>query len=104
MIPANTNNPEPCGCNCKEVANAAHRQRMTPTIDTPLQKAADLDPLLTLSELATFTRTPVSTLYSLRSAGRSPIGFRLGRSLRFRRSDVEAWISGLSASERAATR
>ena len=61
-----------------------------------------LDQLLTIDELATYTQTPTSTLYSLRSAGKGPTGFRLGRSLRFRLSDIEAWISGLAADDTAA--
>lgn len=55
-----------------------------------------LDELLTLADLSAYTQTPTSTLYSMRSDGRLTFGFRLGRNLLFRRSDVEAWIDELS--------
>jgi predicted DNA-binding transcriptional regulator AlpA len=52
-------------------------------------------PLWTLEQVAEFTATPVSTLYSLRSARRGPTGFRIGRALRFRPEDVRIWIEEL---------
>lgn len=57
-------------------------------------------PVLTLSELAVHLRVNVQTLYDLRSQGRGPRGFRVGRELRFRRSEIEAWLAGLEAADR----
>jgi predicted DNA-binding transcriptional regulator AlpA len=36
---------------------------------------------------------PAQTIYDLRSQGRGPRGFRVGRELRFRISEVEAWLA-----------
>lgn len=56
---------------------------------------AGLEPVFTLAQLAERLGVPVQTLYDLRSQGRGPKGFRLGRELRFRQSEVEAWLLGL---------
>lgn len=52
-----------------------------------------LEPVLTLSELATRLCVSVQTLYDLRSQGRGPRGFRVGRQLRFRASEIDAWLA-----------
>ena len=52
-----------------------------------------LDPLLTVPELANYLGVPVATIYGWRYRGEGPPGFRVGRHLRYRRSDVEAWIT-----------
>ena len=46
-----------------------------------------LDTVLSLSELARLGVT-VQTIYDLRSQGRGPRGFRVGRELRFRVSEI----------------
>lgn len=51
-----------------------------------------LDAVLTLSELAAGLRVRVQTIYDLRSQGRGPRGFRVGRELRFRASEIDAWL------------
>lgn len=51
-----------------------------------------LDPLLDVEEVARALNVPVRTVYSWRSSGHGPTGFRVGRHLRFRQRDVEAWI------------
>ncbi|MCF4122182.1 helix-turn-helix domain-containing protein [Antribacter sp. KLBMP9083] len=49
--------------------------------------------LLTPQEVADMLRIPVRTLYGQRSAGRpTPPGVKIGRHLRYRLADVEAWI------------
>jgi excisionase family DNA binding protein len=48
--------------------------------------------ILTLAEIADYVHVPVQTLYDLRSKGRGPRGFRVGRRLQFRQSEVEAWL------------
>ena len=35
---------------------------------------------------------PVRTVYAWRSRGLGPRGYKIGRHIRFRRSDVEAWL------------
>lgn len=49
-------------------------------------------PLLTAKELATYLEVPVKTLYAWRYRRKGPPGFRVGRHLRYRRSDVQEWI------------
>lgn len=58
-----------------------------------------LGPVLTLSQLATQLGVTVQTLYDLRSQGRGPRGFRVGRELRFRVSEVDAWLAQLEADD-----
>jgi excisionase family DNA binding protein len=50
--------------------------------------------LLTPQEVADLLRIPVRSLYVQRSAGRpTPPGVKIGRHLRYRLADVEAWIA-----------
>ncbi len=55
--------------------------------------------VVTLSELAAQLGVSVQTLYDLRSQGRGPRGFRVGRELRFRVTEVEAWLAELEADD-----
>jgi excisionase family DNA binding protein len=52
-----------------------------------------LDRLLTVQELANYLGVPVATIYAWRYRHEGPPGFRVGRHLRFRRSDVEEWLN-----------
>ncbi len=56
----------------------------------------------TTSELASHLGVPVQTLHDLRHAGRGPRGFRVGRELRYRLSEVQAWLSVLEQTDAAA--
>jgi predicted DNA-binding transcriptional regulator AlpA len=56
---------------------------------------ATLEPMLTMDDLCELTKMAKSTLYSLRSEGRGPVGFRIGKSLRFLVTDVVAWLESL---------
>jgi len=51
--------------------------------------------LLTVEELADYLGVPIATLYAWRYRGRGPTGFRVGKHLRYRWSDVECWIRKL---------
>lgn len=48
--------------------------------------------LLTVEELADYLAVPVATLYQWRYRKEGPTGFRVGRHVRYRWSEVEAWI------------
>lgn len=48
--------------------------------------------LLTLRELAAYLGVPASTVYYWRQRRTGPRGFRVGKALRYRTSDVEAWL------------
>jgi excisionase family DNA binding protein len=49
--------------------------------------------LLSTQELADYFDVPLKTIYAWRHQGRGPRGFRVGRHLRFRWSDVQGWVS-----------
>jgi excisionase family DNA binding protein len=54
-----------------------------------------LEPVLTTSELAAHLGVPVQTIHDLRHTGRGPRGFRVGRELRYRVSEVQEWLAQL---------
>jgi excisionase family DNA binding protein len=66
------------------------------TITIPDSSAELGAPLLSLEDLTAWTRIPKSTLYSLISDSRGPRCFKIGRSLRFRATDVEEWLNALT--------
>lgn len=51
------------------------------------------DRLLTVEELANYLDVPVATIYAWRHRRQGPLGFRVGKHLRFRWSDIEQWIN-----------
>ncbi len=71
------------------------------SMDTATTTHDAIEPVLTLSELAAHLAVSVQTLYDLRSKGRGPRGFRVGRELRFRLSEVDAWLVRLEAADGA---
>lgn len=50
------------------------------------------DRLLSAQEVADYLRVPLATIYTWRHRHQGPPGLRVGRHLRYRRRDVEAWI------------
>jgi excisionase family DNA binding protein len=52
--------------------------------------------LLTVDEAADYLRIAPGTLYNWRHAGRGPKATNVGRSLRYRRTDLEAWLDSLA--------
>lgn len=64
---------------------------MSPIRD-PHQSDAGLTPtLFTPQTLAARYGLPVATIYQWRSNGKGPRGFRVGKFVRYRLADVEAW-------------
>lgn len=51
-----------------------------------------LNRLLTVEDLAEYLGVPVATVYAWRYHRQGPPGFRVGRHLRYRFTDVEKWI------------
>ncbi len=49
-------------------------------------------PLATTAEVAAFLGVPVTTIHQWRHKGIGPRGIRVGRFVRFRWADVEAWV------------
>jgi excisionase family DNA binding protein len=58
-----------------------------------------VDGVLSLSELCAQLQVSAQTIYDLRSQGRGPRGFRVGRELRFRISEVDAWLTRLESED-----
>lgn len=52
------------------------------------------DDLLTVQEVAHKLRVPKATIYAWNSRGLAPPRCQMGRHVRYRRSDVEAWLRG----------
>lgn len=55
--------------------------------------------LLTLTEVAAVTRTPVATLRYFRHLGVGPRSFKLGRRVVYREEDVLTWIQSQLADQ-----
>jgi excisionase family DNA binding protein len=68
---------------------------MTNTTSHP----TEFESILTLSELAARLGVTAQTIYDLRSQGRGPRGFRIGRELKFRASEVDAWLRRLEEAD-----
>lgn len=47
---------------------------------------------MTTEELSEFLQVPLTTIYKWRAEGNGPPAFRIGKYLRFDRSEVEAWM------------
>lgn len=60
------------------------------TIEAPERHLPD--PLMTIDEVSAFIRKPKKTLYVWRGNGKGPRAMKLGGDLRYRLSDVEAWL------------
>ena len=52
----------------------------------------DQDRLLTITEVAELLRKPVATLRWWRHTNTGPHSFKIGRDVRYRQSDVHAWL------------
>lgn len=48
--------------------------------------------LLTVEDLADYLAVPVATIYAWRYHRQGPLGFRVGKHVRYRWVDVEEWI------------
>lgn len=61
-----------------------------------------MENLLTIKEVAELLQVPTATLYNWRYRGEGPVGFRVGRYVRYRRQDVEAWLNAQIAAPNSA--
>jgi excisionase family DNA binding protein len=76
-------------------------------MDTGASRATDsersrlqlVEQVLSLTELCEHLQVSAQTIYDLRSQGRGPRGFRVGRELRFRISEIEAWLARLESAD-----
>ena len=90
-------------------AGFAHLRCMEPATTSPSPTTAPLEnavvvtgvfePALSVQQLAEELHVSAQTIYDLRSQGRGPTGFRVGRHLRFRKSEIEAWLVRLEGED-----
>lgn len=79
----------------------AARPELRPEVRTgPFQADEDTDALWSVSEVGAFLKIPASSIYKLTARkSRAPIPHILiGGRLRFRRTDIERWLTLLSVS------
>jgi predicted DNA-binding transcriptional regulator AlpA len=73
-----------------------------------IKQNAGEDELLTINEVAQILRVPVATLRYWRNLGTGPASFRIGRGVRYWRSEVYRWLyyqgGGGAADDAAAPR
>lgn len=50
------------------------------------------DALMTPDELGDYLQIPKATIYKWHSEGRGPVALKLGKHLRFVRSEIDAWL------------
>ena len=58
------------------------------------------DEILTLKEVAEYLKLAEKTAYRLAAEGKLP-GFKVGGSWRFKKEDIESWITEQKASNRS---
>lgn len=73
---------------------STHRRR-----DPERGRPSLIEPVLSLTELCEHLHVSVQTMYDLRSQGRGPRGFRVGRELRFRISEIDAWLARMESAD-----
>jgi excisionase family DNA binding protein len=67
--------------------------------DSAAEMQDALEPALTITELAARLRVSAQTIYDLRSQGRGPRGYPVGRQLRFRVSEIDAWLARMEEAD-----
>ena len=90
--------PPPLGWSRPASVGLAHLGVMDTTHITHTARDA-LEPVVTITELATQLSVSTQALYDLRSKGRGPNGFRVGRQLRFRQSEIQSWLARLEGED-----
>lgn len=51
------------------------------------------DRLMTVEEVSNYLQVPIRTLYRWRVEGEGPLGIRIGKYVRYRRSDLDSWLA-----------
>lgn len=72
------------------VANTMAQQPLP--FDDPAPAPRRSERLLSAQELADYLEVPVKTIYTWRHRNTGPRGFRIGKHLRYRWGDIEAWL------------
>lgn len=59
----------------------------------------ELEPLLTVQQLAEYLQVPEGTIYKWRYRRTGPPAMKVGIHLRWRKSDVDEWLESLKLDE-----
>lgn len=59
-------------------------------------KDTEIKKLLTIKELSKYLQIPIQTLYGWRHEGSGPPTLKAGRALRYRLTEVDAWLEATS--------
>jgi excisionase family DNA binding protein len=59
-------------------------------------KDTEIKKLLTIKELSKYLQIPTQTLYGWRHEGFGPPALKVGRALRYRLTEVDAWLEATS--------
>ena len=62
----------------------------------------DEDPLFSPTGLATYYKVPLATVYKWNSDGTGPRRIHVGRHVRYRKSDCDAWLDSHAADSQPA--
>jgi excisionase family DNA binding protein len=60
--------------------------------------------LLTVAQVSDYLQVPVQTLYLWHHKGTGPSAIKVGRHLRYRECDLDAWVESLVSRNRARSR
>lgn len=60
--------------------------------------------LLTVAQVADYLQIPVQTLYLWHHKGTGPSAIKVGRHLRYRQADLDAWVQSLVDQRRVSGR
>jgi predicted DNA-binding transcriptional regulator AlpA len=82
------------------IGKGGSRMNTTKQTTSPDAPHAD-DELLTMQEVASVVRVPVATLRYWRHLGTGPRSFRIGRSVRYWRTEVFHWLEQKSTDPQA---
>ncbi len=63
----------------------------------PLLKEARM---MTPDELAEYLGVPLRTLYAWRYRGEGPRGYKIGKHIRYRQSDIKVWLEEQASGDR----
>jgi excisionase family DNA binding protein len=80
---------------CARAATLIRRHRCASKYDSRKEMIMTLqagDKLMSLADVSEMLGIPVHTLYRWRYKGDGPVGYRVGRHVRYRREAVEVWL------------
>jgi excisionase family DNA binding protein len=69
--------------------------------DGAARESTSTDGLLSPLDLCEILKVPIKTIYRWRATGSGPRSIKIGKHVRYRRSDIDAWIEA-NASPRPA--